>query len=1054
MRLNQNHLKPDSTALWLSPFPACVCSENGELLECNEAFQPFAPHWEELFRSLPSLPNAANEVQVDNAYFRGKLGIKNLEQRRYFLVFVSTESPAEPPTDLEKIGLPAALLDSEGKLFTYNRAFERLTIAFGFHELRRGMEFLPYFPAETSETGIRKFFFPQGENMVELHLHFIPSSANGTLLLAVEQSETSNNPETQFKLFTETDLVSCAVLDNNHLLKWCNASFENLTGWSFRELENKSLFQQIMPGHDLEKERKQAETSGKANRKASLQLPILKKQKTQRWVKANFAPIEGADEPLYSLVLRDITPEIEIHQKLAFQLQQNEGILKAIPDLIYRVNGDGFYLTCHASNEKDLLVPLKSIPGMRFFDMPEAEELKQQVWQKIQRAIKTGKVQEIEYQRRNQSGEIHHYEARISKSGPNEVVYFVRNISDRIVARQRLEQSEKKWKSIIENGFDGIIMLDAKGMILDHTPNVTKHFNLPKEALIGRNLLRYIPLSERQAFQEIFKSLTLKSNKKIRRDFSFRVRKGGDIAVEASVVNMLEIEAVKAIVINYRDITERKNSEAKLLESFTNLNAIINNTHDQICLLDRDYRIIIQNKPFKQAMQLSFQIKETEGLSLKTLPDSETKTFWIDSLQSVFQTKKRISLERVNEIGRINRVSLTPIIGPDKHVVSVSYFASDITDIVNYEASLSRSRETIATILGTTSAGIFILDGTRIIYLNERCERILGRSERELLTQDISEFVHPDEKAGVLERASKRKKGFQKPLHYEIRILTQSGEERWLDVNSSGIHYNDKEHTIVTILDITNQKIQEQKLIEAKELAEELTRLKSNFLANMSHEIRTPLNGVLGLSELITMTDDLTEIREMAKLQRISGNRLLDTLTSILNLSRLEAENNSVHLVKINMREFLQEVIQVHSAPYQLKKLKLELLPPESNVFCLADETMQNQVFNNLLGNALKFTEHGGVQIQCQVQFNKANLPVLVIRVSDSGIGISADFLPHIFESFRQESQGISRKYEGSGLGLAIAKKYLNLLNGDLAVTSKKGEGSEFTITLPVKENK
>ncbi|TNE78656.1 MAG: PAS domain S-box protein [Bacteroidetes bacterium] len=1055
MRLNQNQIQADANALLLMPFPACICNGAGELLDQNEAFGALSPAWTSLFNAVKSAIGKKSHIQLSNPYFQGQVGIQDLASEKHLLVFVASEIP-EPSTKsrLNQISQAVATLDGEGRLIEYNNAFEKLALSFGFQELKPGLDLLKYFPSNDSGSGMRKFYFPRGENMLEVQIHFIPLSPEKTLMLAIEQMDTDSSSNSKYRLLSENDLVACVVLDADLRIKWCNNSFEKLTGWRFRELENQALFEHVLSSNPLDKERVRAEKSIQSHQHSNMQLKLNKKNGNKIWVKANFSSITGADETLYSVVLRDITQEIEIQEKLGYQLQQNEGILKAIPDLIYRVTGDGYYLTCHASNEKDLLVPLKDIPGMRFFDMPEAEELKNRVWNKIQRALKTGKVQEIEYQRRNQRGETHHYEARISKSGPNEVVYFVRNISERITGQHRLEQSEKKWKSIIQNGFDGIILLDAKGMVIDHTPNVTKHFNLAKDTLIGRNMLRYIPLSERSAFLDIFKSLTLKSKKKIRRDFSFRVRKGGILTVEASAVNMLETPEVKAIVINYREITERKNSEAKLLESFTNLNAIINNTHDQICLFDLDFHVIIQNKPYKQAIQTAFDMKDTDGISLHDLPDSEAKTFWVNALNQIVSNKKRLSFERVNKFGRIFRVSLTPIKGANKEITSISYFATDITDVVNYERSLSRSRETISTILSTTSAGIFILDGLRIIYSNDQCEHILGRSKRELFSHDITEFVHPDEKEGIMQRAHKRKKGFQKPLHYEIRIITQAGVERWLDVQSSAIHYNDKEHTIATVLDITDQKIQEQKLIEAKELAEELTRLKSNFLANMSHEIRTPLNGLLGLSELITMTDDLNEIREMAQLQRISGNRLLDTLTSILNLSRLEAENNSVHLVKIHMHEFLHEIVKVHSAPYQLKKIKLELIPPDQGIYCLADETMLYQVFNNLLGNALKFTDAGGVHIQCNVQLNKANLPQLQIQVKDSGIGIASDFLPHIFESFRQESQGIGRKYEGSGLGLAIAKKYLNLLNGDLSVKSTKGEGSVFTITLPIKENK
>jgi signal transduction histidine kinase len=236
-----------------------------------------------------------------------------------------------------------------------------------------------------------------------------------------------------------------------------------------------------------------------------------------------------------------------------------------------------------------------------------------------------------------------------------------------------------------------------------------------------------------------------------------------------------------------------------------------------------------------------------------------------------------------------------------------------------------------------------------------------------------------------------------------------------------------------------------EELKTAKELAEEMNRLKTNFLSNMSHEIRTPINGILGLSQVIEMETDNYEIKNYVKLQQQSGHRLLNTITSILDLSRIEAERSQLKLKIIDLNILIRESILPLEGLARNKRLTFSFKPSTEKLQCLSDETMLYQVINNVVGNAIKFTEKGEVTI---TTINRNNSHVS-IAVNDTGIGISEDFLPRIFNSFEQESTGRSRSHEGSGLGLAISKKYIELLGGEILIASKKDHGSTFEIVLP-----
>ena len=234
---------------------------------------------------------------------------------------------------------------------------------------------------------------------------------------------------------------------------------------------------------------------------------------------------------------------------------------------------------------------------------------------------------------------------------------------------------------------------------------------------------------------------------------------------------------------------------------------------------------------------------------------------------------------------------------------------------------------------------------------------------------------------------------------------------------------------------------------KAKEMAEEMNRLKSNFLANMSHEIRTPINGILGISQVIEMETTSDEIRNYVQLQQQSGRRLLNTITSILNLSRLEAEKDQLVLKVVEVNQLLRENTKPLEELARGKGLSFTTILEPDRLFCLADDTMLYQILNNIIGNAIKFTDKGGIKVK--TEFNPSTKQIL-ISVEDSGIGISAEFLPRIFNPFEQESTGRNRSHEGTGLGLSISKRYIELLGGEIKVKSKKGEGSVFEIILPI----
>ena len=244
------------------------------------------------------------------------------------------------------------------------------------------------------------------------------------------------------------------------------------------------------------------------------------------------------------------------------------------------------------------------------------------------------------------------------------------------------------------------------------------------------------------------------------------------------------------------------------------------------------------------------------------------------------------------------------------------------------------------------------------------------------------------------------------------------------------------------MLDLSERKALEDELVVAREVAETAARLKSTLLSNMSHEIRTPLTAILGYAEVLSelVPDDLLEFTDT--IQR-GGERLLRTLNSVLDLAQIESGQYRIALEPLCLHA---EAAAACAALLPLARARgLALSVEGTAAVAVADRPALGRVFNNLVGNALKFTERGSVVLHVREADGHA-----VLRVSDTGPGISAAFLPSLFDEFKQESEGHQRTHEGNGLGLAITRRLVGMMDGEIAVESEPGVGSTFTVRLPL----
>ncbi|OEH84942.1 hypothetical protein BHU72_07050 [Desulfuribacillus stibiiarsenatis] len=256
-------------------------------------------------------------------------------------------------------------------------------------------------------------------------------------------------------------------------------------------------------------------------------------------------------------------------------------------------------------------------------------------------------------------------------------------------------------------------------------------------------------------------------------------------------------------------------------------------------------------------------------------------------------------------------------------------------------------------------------------------------------------------------------------------------------------------HYLKVAEDVTNRKRVEEELKEAKEAAIRASEAKSAFLANMSHEIRTPMNVIIGMTELVLDTKLEAEQQEYLNMVRDSGNLLLKIINQILDFSKIEAGKLELEKMTFPFHETIMRLVKIQSVAAREKGITLDLNFDHNIPDLLEGDAIRlQQVLINLIGNAIKFTNLGGVTLQVQLVETKEDKVVIRMAVQDTGMGIATNKIDRLFESFSQVESSFTKKYEGTGLGLAISKKLVELMGGTIAVESEVGRGSVFHFTV------
>ena len=764
-------------------------------------------------------------------------------------------------------------------------------------------------------------------------------------------------------------------------------------------------------------------------------------------------------------------------------------------------NGEKYHFYKCLNGLVDVAVPLiikgehiaNLFSGQFFFEEPNRNYFKKQ-------ARKFG-FNEEEYLRALENVPI------VSKEKVKIAMDFLLNMTQLIseITLQKLDQeqsnkalieSEERLRTVISSSADWVWEVDKDGKYIYSSQKSIDFFGISEEEIIGKTPFDLMPEDEAKRVAPIFTKIAAKKQP-IKDLENWSIGKNGELI--CLLTNALPILNNEGELVGYRgidkNITQRKLFEKELIkakekaeESEKKYRAFVEqssegiyrmeldkpmdlslNTEEQIDFIYKHTYIAECNHRFAQmygneSPEDLVGIKQQELLGGKDNQKNRqafknfiTSNYRLTNVETEEKIKDGKTIQLLNSaVGYIENGKLLRYWGLKIDITEQKKMLQELTQAKEKaeegERALKHSYDLMKYIIEHNRSAIAVHDKDyKYIFVSQRYLQDYQVKENEIIGKhhydvfpDLPQKWHDVHKKALMGEVSSAEND---PYYKDDGTVEWAQWEcrPWYDRDNSIGGF------IIYSEVITDRINMELKLREAKEKAEESDRLKSAFLANMSHEIRTPMNGILGFTDLLLNPDLNSEEREnFIKIVHKSGQRMLNTVNDIVEVSKIEAGIISVRNQKIDINTEVEEMVHFFKPEANKKGLNLmiDLLLPDNKKHIETDKDKLGSIISNLIKNAIKYTESGTIKVGCGL-----NDSLIEFYVKDTGIGIPDHRQEAIFNRFEQADIADTRVFEGSGLGLAIAKSYVEMLGGKIWVKSKEGIGSTFCFTLPVKRN-
>jgi PAS domain S-box-containing protein len=633
-------------------------------------------------------------------------------------------------------------------------------------------------------------------------------------------------------------------------------------------------------------------------------------------------------------------------------------------------------------------------------------------------------------------------------------IAFKQDVTEPRRAEEAARLAEDKYRLLVSNIPDVIWTATVDGRCIFITPNCEAMFGYTPEEIYSSGIwFERIHRDDVETVQHAYGKL-VEHGELFNTEYRIRRKDGCWIWLHARAMSGFQQDGERYIVGVCSDISERKHMQQALLESEQKYRSLITNIPDVTWVMDAEGKVVFVSPNVEKLLGISAEDFYERGaeIGLERIHPDEAPIVR-ERLKSLFagipfDMQFRFQAKNGMWLWLHDRAILT-CDGNGK--LLAHGLVSDITDRKLAEESRRRSDERYHRLFDRNMAGVFSssLQG-RILDCNAALVHALGYESLEeikslrLLSTDL--YFSPEDRHAFLDAL--RKKTFVN--NYELRLKRKDGTTLWGLANASLVTEEGGSPFLEgTIVDISPRKLAEAEWKKAKDAAESANSAKSEFLANMSHEIRTPLNGVLGMTELALDTELTLEQREYLEIAHSSGEALLGVINDILDFSKIEARKLDLERIPFNPAEAISAAIKPLGARAAERGLELMYeVAPDVPAALVGDPGRLRQVLVNLVGNALKFTDHGEIIVRVEKESETPEHVYLRFSVRDTGIGIPFEKQKAIFEAFSQADSTITRRFGGTGLGLTISSQLVSMMGGRIWVKSEPHKGSTFSFTV------
>ncbi|MGP0170901.1 PAS domain S-box protein [Pseudomonas sp. NCHU5208] len=621
---------------------------------------------------------------------------------------------------------------------------------------------------------------------------------------------------------------------------------------------------------------------------------------------------------------------------------------------------------------------------------------------------------------------------------------------------QQLKASEQHLRSIFDTALDAIVTLDPQGIVRSANHSVTRLFGWAPQELLGMHMSTLVPHRLVESIEGLLSDYLRTgqlSMAKGEHELICLTRDGEEKPVRISV-GITQTGSNPLFVVFVSDISERQRMEKALRESELQYRSLIGNIPGVSfrCLLDRDWSMLFISDAVQTLTGWSAEDFISRRCSIADLYHPDDYQRVADEVNRAIEQQRNYTVEYrlFDRDGREHWIWESGSAVCDEEGVArwIDGVLLDQTETKRRNAEYEGKVTAISKAMAMVE---FDLDG-RVLAINDNALALFGYSREEVIGQPHAMFCDPE-----LAASESYRQGWEelRAGHFrmgEYRRLGKGGRECWIQASYNPILDSDgKPFKVVKLAtDLTPRRLMEQELRAARDRAEAAAAARSSFLANMSHEIRTPMNAIIGFTELLLNTSLSAEQRRHLKTVHDASRSLLGLLNDILDTAKLDRGAVELEALDFSLRELCEQVCATQRLAAESKGLRLYLDYPETvpEFFC-GDSLRIQQVLTNLLGNAVKFTLEGEVCLTVSGEPEAMRL-----AVKDTGIGIAADRLERIFDPFAQADASMSRRFGGNGLGTTISRQLVELMGGRLRVESVEGQGSCFSVELPLRAGK